>query len=85
MLVCAVLGCTEQATTLSGLEPIEHGRKVAATATLGWRMEPRCGCGWQNDKYLFSIPGLHPFRVSSLSFGLSLYCVKCPLREQTVG
>ena len=22
----------------------QHSPKVAATATLGWRMQPRCGC-----------------------------------------
>jgi len=52
---------------------------------LGWRMQPRCGCDSKCQTAWFLIVRRHTFRVSSLSFDLSLYCVKCPLRAQSVG
>src|SRR5437660_12335220 len=43
--ICFIFDSIQPGTTLSGLgRSSPPGPKVAATATLGWRMEPLCGC-----------------------------------------
>ena len=75
----------ERAQPCQGWNDRNHRRpKVAAAATLGWRVQPRCGCVVPNDRYPFSIGTLicSAFLVFLSAFR---YTRLMTLLEQSVG